>query len=102
MSARLIGLARSRSTRPLMNIPMATGTSVSERRLGGALLRRLDHYSPALGRRENPGVKPARCHTATRGPVLRLHRPLQALVHVLDHHDRAIDHRTDRDRDAAE
>ena len=34
--------------------------------------------------------------------LLCRHRALEMLVHVLDHHDRRVDHRADRDRDAAE
>ena len=46
------------------------------------------------------GVEPRRRSAAVA--ALRVDGALEVLVHVLDHHDRRVDHRADGDRDAAE
>ena len=57
---------------------------------------------PALVGGEHRGIERPAPGGPPRRVVLRIHGALEMLVHVLDHHDGSIDHRPDRDRDAAE
>ncbi len=55
--------------------------------------------SPPLRGGEHDGVER---RGARRLAALGVDRTLEVLVHVLDHHDRGVDHGADGDRDAAE
>ena len=75
--------------------------SSEKKSAGPDFLRRLHHDLPALGRRSASPVSNDRAASAVVAR-LRVDGALEVLVHVLDHHDRRVDHRADGDGDAAE